>query len=161
MSGRISSTVLLPLALMACHSGPPSQIAAAPYLVTVNPIDVGDGIKLCVAVDPTNEHGIWWWGPGRTGCATRSTGPGLFHPDDARVVRAATAGAVTCEFRLGTHSLERPFIDVRLVVEDGTMRSEGSSVRVALQQRTNLDVPELPPFGYGGWSRLSFSPRQA
>ena len=147
MPDRICSIALLSLVLIACRPAPPSEPSAARYLVTESPIDVGGGIRLCVAVDPVDERGVWWWGPGRTGCASRSTGPRPFHPEDGRVSRATTGGAATCEFRLGTHSRKRPFIDVRLVLENGTLRGVESGEQVAVQQWKSLDVPELPPFG--------------
>jgi len=145
--GRFSSwrSTLLVVVLAACHTAAPPQRAADKYLVTASAIDVGDGIKLCLAVDPDDEKGLWWWGAGRTGCDSRSTGPGLFRGDDAIVSRAAKS--TTIGFRLGTHSATRPFIDVRLVLEDQTLRSLESGERVAVQRRTNLDVPERPPTG--------------
>jgi len=48
-------------------------------------------------------------------------------------------------FRLGTHDLTRPFLDVRLMVEDGRMRSLDTGSAGALQRRNDLDVPERPP----------------
>jgi len=47
-------------------------------------------------------------------------------------------------FRLGTHSASRPFIDVRLIVEQDTMRSVASHDSVPIQRRRDLDVPEKP-----------------
>ncbi len=115
------------------------------YLVTDSAIDVAMGIRLCVAVDPADKHGIWWWGPGATGCDSRSTGPDLFHPSDASVVRSADSTILS--FRLGTHSDTRPFVDVRLKVAGTHMRSEETAAQVSLQRRTTLDVPLVPPRG--------------
>src|SRR5689334_15995491 len=82
--------------------------------VTAEPIRIGLGsLGLCIAVDPGDPHGIWWWEPGASGCATRSTGPDVF-PADAPKVSRTSAGA-TAEFQLGTHDIARPFIPVRLV----------------------------------------------
>jgi hypothetical protein len=127
----------------ACRTAAPPQPAADRYLVTASPIDVGDGIKLCLAMDPGDRRGLWWWEAGYTGCDSRSTGPDLFHPDDATV--AGAAGSTTIGFRLGTHSDTRPFIDVRLVLEDQMLRSLKSGARVAVQSRTTLDVTLRPP----------------
>jgi hypothetical protein len=77
------------VALLACQPAP-GQSSTGRYLVTANAIDVGVGPGLCVAVDPADEHGVWWWEPGATGCDTRSTGPGLFQADRVVVPRAAT-----------------------------------------------------------------------
>jgi hypothetical protein len=40
--------------------------AQAPrYVVTASPIDVRVGSGLCVAVDPSDPKGVWWWHPGK------------------------------------------------------------------------------------------------
>jgi hypothetical protein len=139
---RTSSAALIAAALIACRPASQPQSSEAPYLVTETALDVGTGIRLCLAVDSRRQDGVWWWEPGRSGCASRSTGPGLFHPDDARV--SSGVAATSIGFRLGTHSLARPFIDVRLEAIDGTMRSLESGARVSLQRWKKLDVPELP-----------------
>jgi hypothetical protein len=134
---------LLAWALVACEATSPPRSTAPRYLVTADPIDVGFGDRgLCVAVDPLDEHGVWWWEPGSSGCADRSTGPGVFQADQATVSRSGRAGPITLGFRLGTHSLARPFVHVRLVVEDGQMRALESGARVPIRRRSDLDVPE-------------------
>src|SRR2546423_13623010 len=73
-------------------------IQSSAYIVTVEPISVhrGPGSGLCVAIDPADPTGVWWWGAGRSGCATRNTLPGprqenvkgiaaLFHAVNAAV----------------------------------------------------------------------------
>lgn len=137
--------VLIVPAAIACQSVAPSRPSVDRYLVTAVPIDVGDRIKLCVAVD-RDDKGIWWWMPGETGCASRSSGPDLFRPEGASVSQPA-AGSTSISFRLGTHSAVRPFIDVRLIIEQDTMRSLESHDSVSLQRRRNLDVPEKPVRG--------------
>jgi hypothetical protein len=120
--------------------------AAPKYVVTEAPIDVGRGILLCVAVDRDDPQGVWWWGPGRDGCQTRSTGPGLFHADDGQVSHVDSR--VNVAFRLGLHSLTEQTMIVRLAIDDGQMRAEGSNARVAIVRRANLDdIRELAPFG--------------
>src|SRR6186997_2484385 len=86
--GRRFSLIALAAASAACALTSRGQPSEPRYLVTDGAIDVAMGIRLCVAVDPADRHGIWWWGPGATGCDSRSTGPDLFHPSDASVVRS-------------------------------------------------------------------------
>jgi hypothetical protein len=48
-------------------------------------------------------------------------------------------------FRLGLHSRTPSFLDVRLAIEDGRMRSLETGGTVALQRRGDLDLPwEMP-----------------
>jgi len=129
----------------ACHSVLPRQNTPPGYLVTKAPLDVGVGPGLCVAINP-DEHGVWWWEPGASGCASRSTGPGVFLGDRATVSRSSD-GSIAAAFRLGTHSTARPFVDVRLLVERGQMRATDTGAQVEIQPRSNLDTPEKPPAG--------------
>jgi hypothetical protein len=146
-NGRLYRFALLIVpALIACRAVAASRPSAERYLVTATPINVGGGIKLCIAVDPDDQQGIWWWTPGDTGCASRSSGPGLFHPEGASVARTAP-GSTSIGFRLGTHSSARPFIDVGLIVEHDTMRALESHDTVSIQRRRDLDVPEVPMRG--------------
>lgn len=132
---RHASLLIALLTLASCQSAPR-------YLVTVTPIDVGVAPGLCVAVDPRDPHGVWWWQAGSAGCASRSTGPALFHPDGATVARAADSGSFAIAFRLGTHSDTRPWIDVTLTVTDAAMRSPATGAEVSVARRGNLDIPE-------------------
>jgi hypothetical protein len=129
--------ILFTFAMIACQ--PKSD---ARYLVTESPIDVGVGTGLCVAVNPSDQHGIWWWEPGASGCGSRSTGPAVFHAEDATVSPSTPSGPIAIRFRLGTHSTTRPFIEVRLIVDDGKMRALESGPPVSLGHRNNLDLPE-------------------
>jgi hypothetical protein len=129
--------ILLALGPVACRSTSDLR-----YLVTDKPIDVGNGIRLCVAVDPTDERGIWWWTPGESGCTTRSSPP--LHAQAAKVSHTTPSGPMNLSFRLGTHSGAPPFIDVRLVVGNGTMRATESGAQVSVQRRKDLDVPAEP-----------------
>jgi hypothetical protein len=144
---RCSFPLLLASVLVSCRATSPPRPSAPRYLVTESPIDVGLGIQLCIAVDAANQRGIWWWGPGPTGCDSRSTGPGLFHAEEATVSQSIPSGPIALGFRLGTHSATRPFIDVQLVVQGGRMRTIESGVRVFVRPRTSLDVPEAPLSG--------------
>lgn len=130
------------LVFVACGSKPKSQSTAPRYLVTARPINIGVGSGLCIAVDPLDKLGVWWWEPGGSGCASRSTGPGVFHAEDPRVSRSAQSGAIAISFRLGTHSMTRPFVDVRLLLERGDLRAVETGAQGPTQGRNDLDVPE-------------------
>lgn len=136
-----SGLVLPILSLVACGPATQSPPAVPRYVVTVSPIDVGVSPGLCVAVDPLDSHGVWWWEPGDT-CASRSSGPGVFHADLATVSQSAPSGQIAISFRLGTHSATRPFVDVRLVVEKEEMLALESGARVRVERRTDLEVRE-------------------
>lgn len=138
------SALLVVLAAVACESTLGPRPSAPRYLFTERPILVGEGIELCLAVNPGDPQGVWWWMPGTSGCTTRSSGPGLVHADQATVSPSTAARQTTVSFRLGTHSVERPFIHVSLVVQDGRMRAIESGAQVMLQARANLNVPEGP-----------------
>src|SRR3984893_13965415 len=136
----------LGLWLLACRSTPASAPVAR-YFITTAPIDVGVRSRgLCVAIDPTDSHGIWWWEPGRTGCSSRSTGPGVFRADAATV--AARPAAIHVRFHLplivSPGSTMPSFADVRLALQDGGMQSLASGARVLTERRHDLEVPEQP-----------------
>jgi hypothetical protein len=143
--------VVLALVLVTCRPGLLSQQSPSRYLVTAAPIEVGLGrLALCIAVDPLDQHGVWWWEPGAPGCATRSTGPDVFHAEEATVSATMPTGATALAFRLQTHSTTRPYIDVHLMLEGNHMRALQTGKRVSLQRRRNLDIPERPPRGLTG-----------
>ena len=125
--------------------GRPSAPAHGRYLVTSSAIDVSLHIRLCVAVDPRDPQGVWWWQPGASGCRSRSTGPTVFHADRAAASPSATPAVTAVSFRLGLHSRTPTDLDVRLVVEDGRMRSLDTGAAVTVQRRNDLDVPEQDP----------------
>jgi hypothetical protein len=130
---------------LAITLAPPLPQRTARYAVSVEPIGVGLGtLGLCIAVDPTDPHGVWWWEPGASGCVTRSTGPDVF-PANKATVTPASNGASAVEFELGTHSRQRPFIRVRLRVDGATIRSLDTNHQVATRPRTDLRVREEPP----------------
>lgn len=134
--------------LLGCRSTPGGLPMR--YLVTERVIDVGVAPGLCVAVDVNDVAGVWWWQPGLAGCGSRSTGPELMHPSDAAVTRSSQSGVFEVSFRLGTHSPTRPFVDVRLVVENGTMRVAGAKDGVPLLPRSDLEIPEMVGVGTAG-----------
>jgi hypothetical protein len=113
------------------------------YIVTASPIEVGLGTPLCIAVDPRKEHGVWWWQPGASGCASRSTGPGVFEADSATVSQSTQSPVINVSFRLPLHSIVRPFVDIHLVIEHGTMCAVASCAPVPILRRDDLDVPPV------------------
>jgi hypothetical protein len=140
---NVRAACLVVAAFAGCQSAPPPGPPVRSYLVTEQTIDVGMGLRLCVAVDLSDPAGVWWWGPGSTGCTSRSTGPALFRPEGATVTPTARSGVLEIAFRLGTHSATRPFVDVGLVIDGGTLRAAGSSEAVRLVSRSDLEIPEI------------------
>src|SRR4051812_20497019 len=86
----VPACVLVWQAFVACRSvsrlPPPAR-----FIVTGEPLGLFDGRHpgICVAVDPDDPKGVWWWEPGPSGCSTRSTGPDVMAAGDASVVRSA------------------------------------------------------------------------
>jgi len=137
---------LVTLDLVACRSTPTRSVPR--FFVTAAPIDVGiSAVGLCIAVDPDDPEGIWWWEPGRSGCSSRSTGPGVFRAENARVARGQSA-TIDVYFRLqlvtGPGVAGPRFADVRLVMGDTDFRSIVSGRQVSIERRHDLDVPEGP-----------------
>ena len=112
------------------------------YLVTVSPMDVGVGLHVCIAVALSPPTGIWWWQPGSIGCASRSTGPSVFRAVPAIISPPDPSGARELNFRVDVHSPDRPFVEVRLVLEGGSMRPIKSSTKTLLVRWDHLNVPE-------------------
>jgi hypothetical protein len=129
------TALLVPIALIAFSQSP--ALGKVRYAVTATPLDVGlSAQKLCIAVNADDSHGIWWWEPGWNGCASRSTGPGVFNADGATVSRKGDV--IDASFRLGLHVHDH--LDVRIVIERGRIRSQ-SGGDVAADVRADLDVP--------------------
>ena len=117
----------------------------APYIVTSSPIKMHVGSPgVCVAIDPLDPHGVWWWEPGASGCATRSTV--VFHANDATVSRPGP-GLTAVEFRLSIHSIERPHVTVRLILDGYRLRSAETGSEVGVEGRQDLTLPEEVPRG--------------
>jgi hypothetical protein len=139
--------VLLGFVLVACRSMPAQLAPAARYVVTAEPIDVGIAPKLCIAVEPANPQGVWWWHPGDRGCSNRSTGPGVFRAEHVTVVEMRSA-TIEVRFRmqliLGPGSTRPDFTDVELVIQDASMHDVASGARVPVMRRSDLDVPAQP-----------------
>ena len=57
-------------------------------IVTAEPINIGiRSSRFCIAADPTDRQGAWWWEPGPTGCSSRSTGPAVFHAENNEIMQ--------------------------------------------------------------------------
>ena len=133
------------IGMLACTVAACSSHTAGRYLVTAAAVDLGiRGPRFCVALDPTDREGIWWWEPGSTGCASRSTGPTVFHAESAAV--STSANAITGEFRVqlitGPGSDAPGHRDVRLVVEAGRLRVPATGADVPVVRRGDLELPE-------------------
>ena len=133
---------LLTLGLIGCRSTLTRSVPR--YVVTAAPIDVGISTGLCIAVDPTDPKGVWWWEPGRSGCSSRSTGPGVFRADDATVATGGRSAMIDVHFRLQLHTGpgEGPrFADVRLALRQTDIRSIPTGMQVSIERRHDLEVP--------------------
>ena len=114
------------------------------YIVTSTPLKVIDPAHpgLCVAIDPKDPKGIWWWDAGRSGCTDRSSS--TMAADGARVA-GPIAGRVDASFQVGLVSGRN--LQVRLEAIDGRIRDTISGLSVAAERRTTLELPERPPIG--------------
>lgn len=132
------------IAACACTVSCGLKPEIAPYLVTGLPLNTGDTV-LCVAVDPTDRHGIWSWGPGPDGCATRSTGPQAAFPAEGAIVSSA-GDVIHARFQLrmirAPDSTRPPIVEVRLMLANGEFRAMGSGARVPIVRRADLNIPE-------------------
>jgi hypothetical protein len=147
--GRIRVVLIaapLALGLVGCRS---TLTQSAPqYIVTVAPLDVGVSPRgLCVAVNPHDPKGVWWWEPGRSGCSSRSTGPGVFRGYDARVVTHVQSALIDVHFRL--QLITGPgeglrLADLQLALQDTAVRFIPSGKQVSVERRYDLEVPEGP-----------------
>lgn len=115
------------------------------YLVTAAPVTVGaPNGDLCVAVDVTDPHGVWWWEPGPAGCSTRSTGPGVFHGENASVTSLPAPGIADVQFRvrlIGSTSQRDVTIEVQLHIDRAAIRAMPTGSKVSILRRKNLEVP--------------------
>ena len=97
---------------------------------------------LCIAIDPKDPKGIWWWDAGRSGCTDRSSS--TMAADRASVTRG-TAGTVDASFQVGLMSGRN--LQVRLEAFDGRIRDTISGLSAPAERRGTLEVPERPPIG--------------
>src|SRR3954447_8115241 len=143
MRESAASCTLLPLLvlfLFDCATSAPSTLR---YAVTATPVDVvSGGFGVCIAVDPADAQGVWWWQPGPSGCASRTTGPTVFAAERASVRASMDSGPIEVNFTLQLMSGPR---DLKLVLQNSEMRVTASGVRVATERRTDLEIP--PAYG--------------
>jgi len=89
----------LPLLLVFLFGCRTSGTSTPRYTVTATPVDVvSGGFGLCIAVDPADTQGVWWWQPGPSGCASRITGPTVFAGDRASVRASRNSGSIEVNF---------------------------------------------------------------
>ena len=131
------SVACLLIVLGACASQPR-------YIVTSSPLKVIDPAHpgLCIAIDPKDPKGIWWWDAGRSGCTDRSSSTMV--AGRASVTRG-TAGAVDASFQVDLMSGRN--LQVRLEAFDGRIRDTISGLSVPAERRSTLELPERPPIG--------------
>src|SRR5689334_3746806 len=115
------------------------------HVVTATPLDIGVvSPRLCIAIDPSRPDGVWWWEPGAVGCSTRSTGPDVFHADEARVER--TSDVIDVRFRLqlivADPHTQQSFTGVSITIDRHTFRSSATGAEVATIRRARLDMAE-------------------
>ena len=134
---RAIALLLLAVSLAGCHVFRPARPG---YIVTSSPFYfLGTRHPgFCIAVDPADTKGVWWWEPGKSGCASRSTGPTVFPADRASVIKTSDRVAVQFEVQLQVSDPLR----VTLTLDDEGMRREPSGERVAVERRRELDMPE-------------------
>jgi hypothetical protein len=113
----------------------------ASYLVTVAPLQFGVGDGLCLAVDPADAAGIWWWEPGRTGCSSRSTST-AFHAENARV-GPRSGDIMPIAFRMQVHArpTEPAYRDIALELKGTSLRAGATGASVEVRPRDDLDIP--------------------
>jgi hypothetical protein len=126
------------LALLAACASEPRYIVTSTPLKVIDPAHPG----LCIAIDPKNPKGIWWWDAGRSGCTDRSSW--TMAADRASVARGA-AGTVDASFQVGLVSGRH--LQLRLKASGERIRDAISGLSVPAERRARLEVPERPPLG--------------
>jgi hypothetical protein len=133
---RIVAVLLLGVTAIGCHTLSPGR---SRYVVTTTPLALLQRHPgFCVAVDPADPHGVWWWEPGRSGCSSRSTGPTPFPASRASVVKASDKTEVRFEVELKSGNP----LQVTLTLDDDSVRREPTGERVSTERRRKLDMPE-------------------
>ena len=137
-------TLILPALFVSAAVTEAQEKKELRYIVTATPVDlVGPGHPgLCLAIDPADRQGVWWWEPGPSGCATRTTGPTVFRGQDATVAARAGSRDVDIRFQLQLMSGTR---DVRLLLQDGAVLVTASGAKVRTERRRDLEIP--PAYG--------------
>lgn len=146
----IPGSALLLAASIGLSMSVPTASAQRPgrtYLMTATPIYVGLGTKgMCIAIDPQDSTGVWWWQSWRPTCATRSTGPGVFHAENGRVSTSPRSKVIGAHLRLDL--IPRPgqrqqeHVDIDVAFEGNRVRSPATGATVAISRRNNLEIPQ-------------------
>ena len=138
---RLASVLLLSVVLCGCKHAQPG---VPRYIVSTAPLKLLAGHPgFCVAVDPSDGQGVWWWEPGHTGCSSRSTGPGVFPAHNGAVVRAAQ-GATEVSFQIPL--MTSGPLAIKLTVGQDSMLEERTGLRVQTERKASIDVPESSPY---------------
>lgn len=137
-SAMIRGSVACLFTFLAACASPPRYIVTRTPLKVIDPAHPG----LCIAIDPNDPKGIWWWDAGRSGCMDRSSG--TMAAGRASVTHG-TAGRLDASFQVGLMSGRD--LQVRLEVFDGRIRDTISGSSVAVDRRASLEIPERPPIG--------------
>lgn len=116
----------------ACASSPRYIVTGAP-LKLIDPAHPG----VCIAIDPADPKGVWWWDAGRSGCSDRSSS--TMAAGQASVARAA-GDAVEASFQVSLMSGRT--LEVRLEARDGRIRDAVTGTSVPAERRATLEVPE-------------------
>ncbi len=134
--------LLLSVPLAACKSASP---VLPRYIVSTAPLALlGEPHPgFCVAVDPSDEKGVWWWEPGRSGCSSRSTGPTAFLASHAAVAHSSS-GAIDVSFQI--QLMTAGPLEVKLTLRDDAMLEERTGLRVPTERKGSTEVPEMPPY---------------
>jgi hypothetical protein len=139
---RSAPLLLVTAFLASCRSAVPP---VPRYIVTAAPLPLlcrSPNPRFCVAVDPNDPSGVWWWQPGRSGCMSRSTGPTAFPAVAAKVGRSPS-GALDVSFGIQLHANSvRP---ITLEVHEDRIRQLPSGPMASAVRRDTLEIPESPP----------------
>jgi hypothetical protein len=138
---RVCLIALVSVACGACAVPAPGP---ARYIVNAAPLSMLPACsRLCVAVDPNDARGVWWWEPGKSGCSSRSTGPTVFPAERAEVRHAPDAIDVQFEIPLQSGNP----LPIKLTIAQDGIRNDASGERVPIARRNDLDIPEVccPP----------------
>jgi hypothetical protein len=134
-------TGLLAASILLASACGPKQ-SAPRFVMTVTPARFGlSPYGHCLGVDVTSSSGVWWWEPSED-CTRKTSGPSLMQATDARVRATGTSQfPLEITFRLGTHSAEKPFVDVHLTLEEDVL-IDMTGARVKTQRRADLNIPD-------------------
>jgi hypothetical protein len=109
--------------------------------VTAAPLDIaGNGAGICLAIDPVDAAGVWWWQPGPSGCSTSILSPiPVMRAEGARVNAFDDVRSIDVAFKI--QLVSSTYSDIKLTVKDNQIQGIGSNVRVATERRHDLKIP--------------------